>query len=165
MRINQLTHSQGFITFINTISFILSICCFILVILLPLPYHRENPGTISLCTDPYLAPYVIVICVLIPFLLGVIFQLIYKMTYKKSKQELLSELNENVANGFITNETKWNWEFDVEDHQLWLQERKAELKKKRKQKFMELKRKESEIIEKIKDIDEYKGDDVDATMN
>lgn len=162
MRINQITHSKGFISFVNTMSFILSVCCFILVVLLPLPYHQETPGTISLCTDPNLAPYVIVICVLIPFLCGIIFQLIYKMTYKKSKQELLNELNENVANGFITNETKWNWEFDVEDHQLWLQERQAELRKKRKEKFMQLKQKEKELVEKINDIDEIKDGDINA---
>lgn len=162
MRINQITHSKGFVSFVNTMSFIFSVCCFILVILLPLPYHREPPGTISLCTDPDKAPFVIVICVFIPFLSGVIFQLIYKMTYKKSKQELLNELTENVANGFITNETKWNWEFDVENHQLWLQERYADLIERRKQKYMELKRKEKSLIEKVQDISETKESDLSA---
>lgn len=153
MRINQFLHSKGFISFVNGTSFILSLICFILVILLPLPYHREPPGTISLCNDPEKAPLVIVICVIIPFQSGIIFQLIYKITYKKSKQELLNELTQNVAHGYITNETKYKWEFDVEKHQLDEQEQKALFEKKRKEKFIELKKQEEDIVKRIQHIE------------
>lgn len=160
MRVNQILYSKPFISFVNTMAFILSICCFLLVILLPLPYHREPPGTISLATDPNIAPYVIVICVVIPFQMGIIFQLIYKLTYKKSKQELLNELGENVKFGYITNETKWDWELDVENNALLQQKRIAELKKKRRDMYQEIKNKEKELEKQVQEIDEFKGDDL-----
>ena len=52
MRINALYYSKKFQSFLNTFAFIFMICCFILTILLPLPYKGED-------TDSYAKDFIV----------------------------------------------------------------------------------------------------------
>ncbi len=149
MRINQITNSDKFQGFLNTFSFLMMLLCFAAVILLPLPYKREEPGGISLQPDPKKAPPIIALCVVVPFLGGIIFLLIYKITYKKSKSEVLKELDENVEFNFISNETKYQWEMELETHTQNKKEREIEIALKRKENYLKMKQKERELDRKI----------------
>lgn len=149
MRINQIIHSNWFQALVNSLSFLFMVACFILTILLPLPYHQEKPGGISLQPDPALAPPIIALCVVVPFSWGIIFLLLYKLTYKKSKHEVLNEMRENVEFDFISNEKKHTWEIDIENHIFDKKIRKAELEIKKKQQYIELKQRQDDMDKKI----------------
>lgn len=153
MRINQIIHSNWFQAFINTISFLSMIICFFLSILLPLPYHQEDPGGISLQPNPELAPPIIAICVVVPFSWGIIFLLIYKVTYKKSKHEVLKEMSENVEFDFISNEKKHSWQMDIENHVFDRKIKEAEMEIKKKEQYIALKQKQDKIDKKIREME------------
>lgn len=149
MRINHITHSNGFKAFLNGFSFLMMLVCFAATILLPLPYRREEPGGISLEPNPHKAPPIIALAVLVPFLCGVIFYLLYRLTYKKTKAEVLQELDENVEFNFITNETKYAWELELEAHSHSKKERRLEVELKRKENYLKMKQRELELDQRI----------------
>lgn len=158
MRVNQILYSNTFQAFLNSISFVLTIVCFILTILLPLPYHQEPPGIISL--QGYVngdniaqfqkeAPPIIALGVLVPFLCGIIFMLLYRITYVKSKNEVKREIGENVKFDYISNEIKNDWELSIENHINTRKHRETEMEIARKKAFIEMTKKNQEMEEKL----------------
>ena len=146
MRVNQIFYNPRVQSWINTISFILFVACFLLTILLPLPYHQEKAGAISLEPDPDKAAPIIALAVLIPFLMGIIFFLIFKITYRKSLQEVKNEFQENVAFQLIDNETTFKWEQELEEFKLDKIKRKKELEAKELAHYHKLKKLEEEFL-------------------
>lgn len=159
MRVNQILYSNTFQTFLNSLSFVLTIACFILTILLPLPYHQEPPGIISLQgyqlgisdTSQFQreAPPIIALAVLVPFLCGLIFMLLYRITYIKSKNEVKREIGENVKFDYISNEIKNDWELSIENHINTKKHRETEMEIARKKAFIEMTKKNQEMEEKL----------------
>lgn len=149
MRVNQLLYSNTFQAFLNSLSFFLTIACFMLTILLPLPYHQEQPGGISLESCPEKAPPIIALAVLVPFLCGIIFMLLYRLTYVKSKNEVKREIGENVKFDYISNEIKNEWELNIENHINTKKHRETEMEIARKKAFIEMTKKNQEMEEKL----------------
>lgn len=149
MRVNQIIYSNTFQAFLNSMSFFLTIACFMLTILLPLPYQQEPAGGISLEPDPTKAPPIIALAVLVPFLCGLIFMLLYKITYVKSKNEVKREIGENVKFDYISNEIKNEWELSIENHINTKKHRETEMEIERKKMFLELTKKNREMEEKL----------------
>lgn len=149
MRVNQILYSNTFQAFLNSLSFFMTIACFMLTILLPLPYQQEKPGGISLEPDPTKAPPIIALAVLVPFLCGLIFMLLYKITYIKSKNEVKREIGENVKFDYISNEIKNEWELSIENHINTKKHRETEMEIARKKAFIEMTKKNQEMEEKL----------------
>lgn len=157
MRVNQIIYSNTFQAFLNSMSFALTIMCFILTILLPLPYHQEPAGVISLQgyegknLEQFQreAPPIIALAVLVPFLCGLIFMLLYKITYVKSKNEVKREIGENVKFDYISNEIKNEWELSIENHINTKKHRETEMEIARKKAFIEMTKKNQEMEEKL----------------
>lgn len=145
MRVNQIYFSPKFQSFLNTASFVLMIVCFLLTLLLPMPYEGEPAGAISLQKNPELAPPIIVICVVIPFLLGIIFYLVFRITYIKSIDEVKSEFQENVSFNLIDTETVFKWENQVEEFNASKVLKKAETEKKKQEHILKLKKMEEKL--------------------
>lgn len=177
MRINALYYSKKFQSFLNTFAFIFMICCFILTILLPLPYHGEDTTAwVIKPVDAVLddqgklvtpaiegvrgygitfeprgdyAPPVIAICVLVPFLTGIISYLIFKITYIKSINEVKQEFQENISFNLIDTKTVIDWENQVESFKSGKALRKAEQDYLRKENAIKLIKMEEDIKKKI----------------
>lgn len=149
MRVNQILYSNTFQAFLNSLSFFGAIACFMLTILLPLPYKQEPAGGISLEQDPTKAPPIIALAVLVPFLCGIIFMLLYRITYVKSKNEVKREIGENVKFDYISNEIKNDWELSIENHINTRKHRETEMEIARKKAFIEMTKKNQEMEEKL----------------
>lgn len=158
MRVNQVYFSKGFQTFINTLAFVLFICCLILTILLPLPYYGEKPGGISLQPDPTLAPPIIALCVIVPFLCSIIFYLVFKITYKKSIQEVKNEFQENVSFNLIDTETVFKWENQLEEFSANKALKKAETEKARQENFLKIEKTKEKIKKEIAELERLKNE-------
>lgn len=168
MRVNQVIYSSNFQSFVNTTCFFGYIAFFILTILLPLPYHQEPAGVISVqgfvkgvsSVEQFQreAPPIIALCVLIPFLMGVICLLLYKITYIKSKNEVKKEISENVKYDYISNELKNDWEMDMEQHINNRKHRESKLELERQKSFLEITKKNRDMEAQIKKLmEEMKG--------
>lgn len=158
MRVNALYFSPKFQSFLNTSSFVLMIMCFLLTILLPLPYMGEQPGGISLQPNPELAPPIIAICVMIPFLIGVIFYLIFKITYQKSIQEVKSEFQENVSFNLIDTKTIFDWENQLEEFSASKVLRKTELEKKKYEQFLKVQKIKEKMDKELLELEKLKNE-------
>lgn len=149
MRVNDIYTHPKFKSFINTLSFVLSIISLILVILLPQPYHKPNEIAINRTFVGTLeGNLTIAICVMVPLLFSIISFLIFKATYKKTLREVQDELDENVRFQFMDSETKFKWEYDLEHFKIAKILKQAENERKKE----EIKNKIEKEREKVKKL-------------
>lgn len=149
MRVNDIYTHPKFKSIINTISFVLSIVCLMLVILLPEPYNKPNEIAINnTIVGSIEGNLTIAICVLVPMLFSIIFFLLFKITYRKTFREVQDELDENVKFQFMDSETKFKWEYDLEHYKVEKLLRKAENERKKEEIKLKIE-KEREKVKKL----------------